>query len=76
MSSFVKDRFPTGPLDKTRVLYVPVEEVGDEVRLLRACRILISLRAYFCSCAFVLDGLRIQNHTMTVFKIMQELLTP
>lgn len=29
-----------GPLAKARVLYVPVEEIGDEGRLLRACRIL------------------------------------
>ncbi|KAG2246433.1 hypothetical protein Bca52824_086061 [Brassica carinata] len=36
-----------GSLDKTRVLYAPVEEVGDEGRLLRACRILLSLRTYF-----------------------------
>jgi len=35
-----------GSLDKTRVLYAPVEEVGHEGRLLNACRILISLRAY------------------------------
>ena len=31
-----------GSLEKTRVLYAPVEEVGDEDRLLRACRILLS----------------------------------
>lgn len=30
-----------GPLAKTRVLYAPVEEIGDEGRLLRACRILV-----------------------------------
>ncbi|KAJ4868420.1 putative eukaryotic LigT [Raphanus sativus] len=38
-----------GSLDKTRVLYAPVEEVGGEGRLLRACSILLSLRAYFSS---------------------------
>lgn len=30
-----------GPLAKARVLYAPVEEIGDEGRLLRACRILV-----------------------------------
>ncbi|ESQ48313.1 hypothetical protein EUTSA_v10021339mg [Eutrema salsugineum] len=30
-----------GSLDKTRVLYAPVEEVGDEGRLLRACHVII-----------------------------------
>lgn len=28
-----------GSLAKARVLYAPVEEIGDEGRLLRACRI-------------------------------------
>lgn len=42
-SSPVKDCM-TGSLDKTRVLYAPVEEVGHEGRLLSACSILISLR--------------------------------
>uniref|UniRef100_M4DXC4 A-kinase anchor protein 7-like phosphoesterase domain-containing protein n=1 Tax=Brassica campestris TaxID=3711 RepID=M4DXC4_BRACM len=36
-----------GSLDKTRVLYAPVEEVGGDGRLLRACSILLSRRAYF-----------------------------
>jgi hypothetical protein len=40
----------SGSLDKTRVLYAPVEEVGREGRLLNACRILISLSAYFYLC--------------------------
>ncbi|KAL1199451.1 hypothetical protein V5N11_022980 [Cardamine amara subsp. amara] len=31
----------TGSLDKTRVLYAPVEEVGDEGRLLNACHVII-----------------------------------
>lgn len=31
-----------GSLAKARVLYVPVEEIGNEGRLLHACRILIS----------------------------------
>lgn len=30
-----------GSLAKARVLYAPVEEIGDEDRLLRACRIQI-----------------------------------
>ncbi|XP_013592652.1 PREDICTED: uncharacterized protein LOC106300928 [Brassica oleracea var. oleracea] len=30
-----------GSLEKTRVLYAPVEEVGDEDRLLRACHTII-----------------------------------
>ncbi|CAH2053562.1 unnamed protein product [Thlaspi arvense] len=30
-----------GSLDKTRVLYAPVEEVGDEDRLLSACHVII-----------------------------------
>lgn len=30
-----------GSLAKARVLYIPVEEIGDEGRLLRACSILI-----------------------------------
>lgn len=39
-----------GSFDKTRVLYAPVEEVGHEGRLLNACRILISLKAYVYLC--------------------------
>ncbi|CAH8364276.1 unnamed protein product [Eruca vesicaria subsp. sativa] len=35
-----------GSLDKTRVLYAPVEEVGDEGRLLTACHIIIDAFAY------------------------------
>ncbi|KAJ0238485.1 AKAP7_NLS domain-containing protein [Hirschfeldia incana] len=31
----------SGSLDKTRVLYAPVEEVGGEGRLLRACNIIV-----------------------------------
>ncbi|KAG5415945.1 hypothetical protein IGI04_003512, partial [Brassica rapa subsp. trilocularis] len=41
-----------GSLDKTRVLYAPVEEVGGDGRLLRACSILLSRRAYFYACLF------------------------
>ncbi|XP_019092610.1 PREDICTED: uncharacterized protein LOC104745951 [Camelina sativa] len=52
-----------GSLDKTRVLYAPVEEVGHEGRLLSACRILINISKSL----FLLD----QTHD---FKIsMQEL---
>lgn len=50
-----------GSLDKTRVLYVPVEEVGNEGRLLSACRILISLRAYFLLLCISLEGLGTEN---------------
>ncbi|CDY20189.1 BnaA01g28130D [Brassica napus] len=41
-----------GSLDKTRVLYAPVEEVGGDGRLLRACSILLSRRAYFYAYLF------------------------
>lgn len=47
--SLVKDCM-TGSLDKTRVLYAPVEEVGHEGRLLSACRILNISRAYIYLC--------------------------
>lgn len=30
-----------GSLAKARVVYLPVEEIGSEGRLLRACRILV-----------------------------------
>lgn len=36
-----------GGLTKARVLYVPVEEIGDDGRLLRACRIHFIVPAFF-----------------------------
>lgn len=43
-----------GSLAKARVLYAPVEEIGNEDRLLRACRILfhVAFIFFFASCTW------------------------
>lgn len=38
-----------GSLAKARVLYAPVEEVGGEDRLMRACRIHVYLSSVLCA---------------------------
>ncbi|BAB01263.1 unnamed protein product [Arabidopsis thaliana] len=54
-----------GPLDKTRVLYAPVEEIGDEGRLLRACRIL----DFIITDAFVKAGLVLEKDAKQSLKL-------
>ncbi|CAE5967475.1 unnamed protein product [Arabidopsis arenosa] len=50
-----------GPLDKTRVLYAPVEEIGDEGRLLRACQVITD--------AFVKAGLVLEKDAKQSLKL-------
>ncbi|VVA97820.1 unnamed protein product [Arabis nemorensis] len=50
-----------GPLAKARVLYVPVEEIGDEGRLLRACQVITE--------AFVKAGLVLEKDAKQSLKL-------
>ncbi|CAH8260681.1 unnamed protein product [Arabidopsis lyrata] len=50
-----------GPLAKTRVLYAPVEEIGDEGRLLRACQVITD--------AFVKAGLVLEKDAKQSLKL-------
>ncbi|GFP90430.1 activating signal cointegrator 1 complex subunit 1, partial [Phtheirospermum japonicum] len=50
-----------GSLAKAQVLYVPVEEIGDEGRLLRACEVIIA--------AFVEAGLVTENDVQQKLKL-------
>ncbi|GER48329.1 activating signal cointegrator 1 complex subunit [Striga asiatica] len=50
-----------GSLDKARVVYAPVEEIGDEGRLLRACQVIRD--------AFVEAGLVIGRHAQHDLKL-------
>jgi len=50
-----------GPLAKARVLYVPVEEIGDEGRLLRACQVITD--------AFVKAGLVLEKDAKQSLKL-------
>lgn len=46
-----------GSLAKARVVYAPVEEIGSEGRLMRACRILILRQIIYFSSAFPVFGI-------------------
>ncbi|XP_010465636.1 PREDICTED: uncharacterized protein LOC104745952 isoform X1 [Camelina sativa] len=50
-----------GPLAKARVIYVPVEEIGDEGRLLRACQVITD--------AFVKAGLVLEKDAKQSLKL-------
>ena len=59
-----------GPLARARVVYAPVEEIGSENRLSRACRILFSQVIVFFFLSFL--HLKIEK-TIIMFPVFIEL---